>query len=115
MSENGNGNGAKPDKLAVARSLAEDHLRVDPSVQSVFLLEPPRKDGPWAPIRLLEVVEGTFEGDVLPVGFPANPKQGRPYPFAVVEISPREYEAIANGRLKIYDDVWTVGEMLVSR
>lgn len=101
--------------MEAARSLAEAHLRVDPYVQSVFLLEPPTKDGPWAPIRLLEVVEGTFEGDFLPVGFPANPEQGRPFPFAIVEISPREYRAIADGRLKIYDDVWTVGEMLVSR
>ncbi len=101
--------------MEAARSLAEAHLRVDPYVQSIFLLEPPVENGSWAPIRLLEVVEGTLEGDALPIGFRADPERGVPYSFAIVEISPREFQAVKDRKLKIYDDVWTVGPMLVSR
>jgi hypothetical protein len=103
------------DKVSMARRLAEEHLNTDPYLESVFLLEPPHGKDLRAPIRLLEVVDGTLEGDPLPIGFAADPERGRPYPFAIVEISPREYRALSNGHLKIHDDIWTVGERLVAR
>jgi len=115
MSGVANGNGRVAEKLQMARRLAEAHLKVDPSLQSVFLLQPTEEKDSRSPIRLLEVVDGTLEGDPLPIGFAADPERGVPYPFAIVEISPREYRAISDGKLKIYDDVWTVGEMLVAR
>lgn len=103
------------DKLATARSLAQAHLRVDPGVQSVFLLEPLEEDNPHSPIKLLEVVEGTLEGDALPVGFTADPARGIDYPVQIIEISPREYSEIVSGQLRVYEDMWTIGERLVTR
>jgi len=114
MSDQGNSKRLRG-KLDTARSLAEAHLQVDPGLQSVFLLEPLEEDNPHSPIKLLEVVEGTLEGDALPVGFTADPSRGIDYPVQIVEISPREYRAIVNGKLKVYDDWWNVGEMLVAR
>ncbi len=103
------------EKLAIAKRLARAHVEVDPHVKHVFLLNPLAARGGEDRLMLLEVVDGTLEGDPLPIGFAADPSRGIDRPFSIVEISPREYEELADGRLQIKSNVWMVGEELCSQ
>ena len=105
----------KKSKLETARYLAKVHLQVEPNLRSVHLLEPFKDNDPRDPIRLLEVVEGTLEGDILPVGFTFDPARGIDYPFSVIEMSPREYKDLSGKPLRVEQNVWTVGEQLIAR
>jgi len=99
-------------KLEAARKLAKAHFRVDPQVRRIHLIQPNHDQNPDEPIKLLEVVEGTLECGILPVGFVPDPAHGLDYPSVIVEVSPREYEAIEGGKLNFKD--WTVGEELLA-
>ena len=102
-------------KLETAKYLAKVHFEVEPNLQRVHLLEPFRSDDPRDPIRLLEVVEGTLEGDILPVGFASDPERGIDYPFSIIEMSPREYKDLSGKPLHVDQHVWTIGEQLIAR
>ena len=97
-------------KLETARKLAKAHLRVDPQVRSIHLIQPNYDQDPNEPIKLLEVVEGTLECGIEPIGFVPDPARGIDYPSVIVEISPREFEALQEGKLGYRE--WTVGELL---
>lgn len=103
---------SKKNKLETARSLAEAHSRVDPYLRRVYLLEPLNDQNPNDPIKLLEVVEGTIERGIEPVSFVANPGRGIEYPSIIVEISPKEYEAIKQRKLDLGVFGWTLGQEL---
>lgn len=102
-------------KLETAKSLAEAHFRVEPNLKRICLIEPFNELDPNDPIKLLEVVEGTIERGIEPVGFAADPARGIEYPSIVVEISPAEYEGIPQPDGKIGFDGWTVGRELQAR
>ena len=97
-------------KLETARKLARNHFRVDQQVRHIHLIQPNHDLDPNEPIKLLEVVEGTIERGIEPIGFVSDPAHGIDYPSVIVEISPREYAAIRDGKLGFKD--WTVGEEL---
>ena len=97
-------------KLETARKLAKAHFRVDQQVRSIHLIQPNRDEDPNEPIKLLEVVEGTIERGIEPIGFVPDPARGIDFPSVIVEISPREFAAIQEGKLGYRD--WTVGEEL---
>lgn len=101
-------------KLETARFLAKLHSEVEPDLRRVFLIEPVDEENPQAPIRLLEVVEGTIERGVEPISFTADPARGIDYPAVIVEISPAEYESIGPDR-KLGHNGWTVGRELPVR
>jgi len=103
---------SKKNKLETARSLAEAHSRVDPHLRRVYLIEPLDDQNPNDPIKLLEVVEGTIERGIEPVGFVANPGRGIEYPSIIVEISPNEYKALRKGKLDFRTFGWTLGKKL---
>jgi len=107
-----NGEGMTTGKLETARRLARDHFQVDPQVRRIHLIYSGRDQDADEPIRLLEVVEGALECGVVPVGFAANPERGIAYPSVIVEVSPREFQAIREGTLPFEQDSWTVGEEL---
>jgi len=102
------------DKLATARSLAKSHFQVEPNLKHVFLLEPLNESDPRDPIKLLEIVEGTLEAGIMPVGFAADPARGIEYPFSIVELSPREYQAVIDKTLHFPESGWTVGQELLA-
>jgi hypothetical protein len=102
-------------KLATAKILAKAHSRIDPSLKQVFLLEPVNEQDPRDPIKLLEVVKGTIERGVEPIGFAADPARGIDYPFWIVELSPKEYRGIRDKTLRYEDHVWTVGKELLAQ
>ena len=101
-------------KLATAKYLAKAHSKADPSLKQVYLLEPINEQDPTDPIKLLEVVKGTPERGVEPVGFAADPARGIEYPVWIVELSPKEYRGIQNRTLRFNDVVWTVGTELLA-
>ena len=102
------------DKLETAKGLAKAHFEIDENLRRVFLLEPLNTQDPEEPIKLLEVVEGTLEIGIQPVGFVPAPERGIPYPSVIIEISPREYEAIKEGTLGFGDRGWTLGPELIA-
>lgn len=104
-------------KLATAEHLAKAHSQVEPNLRSVYLLEPLDERNPEEPIKLLEVVEGTLERGVEPIGFAADPARGIDYPSIIVEISPREYRDVRSGKLKLEfrQKVWTLGKELLAQ
>lgn len=105
----------KHTKRETAELLAANHFDVEPNLQCVHLLEPLDEGNPDQPIALLEVVEGTIERGIEPIGFAADPQRGIDYPSVVVEVSPREYQDIRSNRLDLGPSGWTVGRQLRSR
>ena len=101
-------------KLETAKYLAKAHFRVEPNLKHVYLLKPLNEDDPRDPIKLLEIVEGTLEGEIMPVGFAADPGRGIEYPFLIVELSPREYQEIEDNKLRFREYDWTVGQELTA-
>ena len=100
-------------KLEAARKLAKGHFRVDPQVRSIHFIQPNRDEDPNEPIKLLEVVEGTIECGIKPIAFTSDPERGIEFPSVIVELSPREFANIQDGRLGYRD--WTVGEELAAQ
>lgn len=96
-------------KRETAQLLARAHLQVEPNLKRVFLLEPLDEQAPNAPIRLLEVVEGTIERGIEPVAFTNDPKHGIDYSSVIVEVSPKEYQDICDKKLDLGERGWTVG------
>ena len=105
----------KKSKLETATDLAKKHFGVEPYLKHVFLLEPVAEEDPDEPIKLLEVVEGTIERGIEPIGFVADPERGVEFPVVIVDISPNEYEAIREGKLILDNDGWTIGKELAAR
>jgi len=101
-------------KRETAQLPARAHLQVEPNLKRVFLLEPVEEQAPEVPIRLLEVVEGTIERGIEPIGFTTDPKHGIDYPSEIVEVSPREYQDICDKKLDLGERGWTVGVELTA-
>jgi hypothetical protein len=99
-------------KLATAKVLAKSHFKADPNLKQVYLLEPVNEADPRDPIKLLEIVEGTLEAGIMPVGFAADPARGIEYAFYIVELSPREYRGVRGKPLRFGERDWTVGQEL---
>ena len=106
------GDNMKKSKLETATDLAKKHFGVEPYLKHIFLLEPVDEEDPEEPIKLLEIVEGTLERGIEPIGFVADPAHGIEYPVVLVEISPSEFEGIPEGKLILDNEVWTIGKEL---
>jgi hypothetical protein len=104
----------KKSKLETAKSLAEGHFRVEPNLKHIHLIEPLNDQDPNDPIRLLEVVEGTLERGIEPVGFTADPAHGIEYPCIIIEISPTEYKSVLNDGFRFGNRDWTIGKELLA-
>jgi hypothetical protein len=102
-------------KLEAAREMARAHAEIDPDVKQIFLLESPDEGDPEEPIKLLEVVEGAFEGGIEPVSFAPNPGRGVPYPSVIVEVSPHEFEAMDKTEVQFAGEVWRVTKDLLAQ
>jgi hypothetical protein len=104
----------KKSKLETAKSLAKGHFRVEPYLKHVHLIEPMDEQDPNDPIRLLEVVEGTIERGIEPIGFTADPARGIEYASVIVEISPEEYKTVRNDGFRFENRDWTIGRELLA-
>ncbi|MDM8551535.1 hypothetical protein QUF72_15720 [Desulfobacterales bacterium HSG2] len=99
-------------KRETAETLATGHFGVEPNLKRIFLLEPVIEGKPDEPIKLLEVVEGTIERGIEPIAFPADPAHGIDYPSMIVEVSPREFRDICDGKLDLGHRGWMIGKEL---
>lgn len=104
----------KKSKSETAESLAAAHFGVEPNLKRIFLLEPVGEQDPDEPVKLLEVVEGTIERGIEPVAFAPDPGCGIDYPSMIVEVSPREFRDICDGRLDIGARGWMLGKELLA-
>ena len=101
----------KEAKLLAARRIAEAHSKIDEDVKAVYLLEGENEDDPQEPIKLLEVVEGTMEVGIEPIGFGPNTKRGVEYASIIIEISPREYQSLGEA-IYFQNKLWRVTKQL---
>jgi hypothetical protein len=69
-------------RLAAAKRLATAHSQVEPNLKRIHLIEPTNGQDPNAPIKLLEVVEGTLERGIEPIAFTPDPAHGIEYPWS---------------------------------
>jgi hypothetical protein len=103
-------------KLETAKTLANAHFQAEPNLKRIHLMQPINDQDPNDPIRLLEVVEGTIERGIEPIGFTADPARGIEYPSIIIEISPTEYKSIrTDGKVRFGNHEWTIGEELHAR
>jgi hypothetical protein len=99
-------------KVEIAREIARFHFDVDEDLRRVFLLGPVREEDPDEPIKLLEVEEDAVESWIMPVSFPSNNDMSGPYPFMIVQLSPREFERIDPANIPFRGETWTIVEEL---
>ena len=102
------------DKLATAKYLAKCHSDVEPKIQLIRLIEPLGPDEMTTPVRLLEVVEDTIERGIEPIEFSSDPDRGIHFNSAIIEVSPKEYQEICDGKIKLENN-WSLGETLFKR
>jgi hypothetical protein len=105
----------KKTKLETATDLAQRHFDAEPYLKHIFLLEPVGEEDPIEPIKLLEVLEGALERGIEPMVFVPDPTHGIEYPVVIVEISPNEYEALREGKLRLENEGWSLGKELQAR
>jgi len=96
-------------KRETANKLAKAHFEVEPYLKKIFLLEPINEHEPDEPIKLLEIVDGTLELGLEPITFTPDPERGINYPSMIIEISPREYQSICEGKLNLNERGWKIG------
>ncbi|MGO8818755.1 MAG: hypothetical protein ACLQVG_29275 [Terriglobia bacterium] len=105
----------KKGKLETATELANKHFAAEPYLKRIFLLEPVGEEDPNEPVKLLEVLEGALERGIEPMVFVPDPAHGIEYPVVIVEISPKEYEALRDGKLSVDNEGWSLGKELEAR
>ncbi len=99
-------------KLETAKSMAQAHKDFEPNLTNVYLVEPIAESDPEEPVKLLEVVDGTIERGIEPLTFAADPAHGREYVSVIIEVSPREFEAVLSGKLTFPRPSWKLGQEL---
>ena len=90
-------------KEEAAAELAEAHYAMDGGLEAVYRLvgDPEREDDAWEPIKLLEVNRDTRPAGIVPIYFGTLPGRRIRYPYAVVEVTPEEYQQLRQGLLHL--------------
>lgn len=91
---------------ALAAGLAARYFEIDAAMVGAYRLVVP---GDPDRIGLLTVDSDSVECGVLPLYFPASPGHGFPRPIVIVSVSPREFDAIRAGDLRLPEG-WSIGE-----
>ena len=103
------------DRLLIAKRLADRHLESDDDVQEVYLVEESNYENrSEEPIKLLEVVAGTPEVGLEPIGFPPSAERGN-LGVIIIEISSREFERFGGSTMSFGERSWRVSKRLASR
>jgi hypothetical protein len=88
-----------PTKAEVARSLAEQHFRIEEGLERIFIMRT-GLDDPREPIKLLEVNANTFPtGSIEPIPFSSTVDV--PFVTEIAEISPDEFVRLERGELTL--------------
>lgn len=99
-----------PDKDDIARTLAEAHRTVEPTITRIVRIVGPAEADQREPIKLLEVNPATTPSGIWPIAFTPDPPTV-PYGSVVVEVTPEEYDAIVARHLPLPYG-WTLGAEL---
>jgi len=99
-----------PPKDDIAKTLAEAHRAVEPSITRIIRIITETEDETREPIKLLEVNPATSPSGIFPIGFTADPPR-IPYPSVVIEVTESEYEQIRSNKLSLPEG-WRLGETL---
>lgn len=91
-----------------AERLAEAHYRVEPGISKIYALS--SAEAGDRTIRLLEVNANTFESGIVPIGFGPHPRSGVPFASVIIEVTPREFEDLRNGRLQLPEGLRLVND-----
>jgi hypothetical protein len=105
-------------RLQVAKLIARQQYEMDEGVEAIYLVKTgatPRNGK--EPIVLLQVNREGVAAGVLPLGFSAEPDNGIPFPYVIVDITPEEFgslqESLANHQpVKGWRVGWEVGQKL---
>ena len=87
------------DKTAIAQALADAHRGIEPSIVRIRRITSPDESDPSEPVKLLEVNPDTSPSGIVPIYF--GPSSKVPAPSVLVEITPKEYDDIERGDLKL--------------
>ena len=98
-------------KDQTAQLLADAHFQLDQGITRIFRILEGDESNHLKPVKLLEINAMTAEVGISPVGFNAHPARDIDYPSVIVEITPREFERLQHGELKLPHD-WRLGEEL---
>lgn len=90
-----------PSKDEAAKTLAESHYRVDPSISHIFRVTSANEASPSEPIKLLEVSSQAVPSGILPIRFGPHAPSGVPFPSIIIEVHPSEWEQIHSGKLQL--------------
>ena len=101
-----------PTKDETAQILAEAHFQLDQGVVRVFRIVEPDEANESRPVKLLEVNRMTTEAGILPIGMGADPSRGVAYGTIIVEITPNEFERLAQGQLQLPNE-WRLDQELL--
>lgn len=101
------------DKNDTAQLLADAHFQIDEAITRIFRVIEPDEADAQRPVKLLEVNPMTPETGIMPVGLPADPSRGVPFPTVIVEVSSGEFERLVTGELRLPRG-WTLGPELFS-
>ena len=99
-------------KEDVALDLARSHAEAEPGIKFIYRLITANEGSDAEPIKLLEVNENTVEQGIEPIRFGPDEAGGVYFASVVVDVSPREFEAIRQGRLSLPPG-WSVGPKLI--
>jgi hypothetical protein len=87
-------------KDEAAKELADWHFGIEPELTRVIRFVADNEDAPGEPIKLLEVNAATVAtGSVEPFAF--APSASVPFPTAIAEVTPEEFERIKRNELPL--------------
>jgi hypothetical protein len=98
------------DKKEIARSLAQTHVKTEPSISRIVRLLAGREEDPNEPVKLLEVNSETSPSGIIPISFGANPPRV-PFPSVIIEVTESEFAEIQSGKMSLPEG-WRMGETL---
>jgi hypothetical protein len=87
-----------------ARILARRHYEIEPGISRVIRLMGANERDPKEPIKLLEVNRNTIPAGIVPLHFGPH---GIRFATVIVEITPREFEEVRKGFLRLPEG-WTM-------
>jgi hypothetical protein len=104
----------KKDKDRFAAELAQSHLADDPDMQIIQRINsyPDREMDVDEPVKVLEVTPQTSNSGILPIYL--GPNVDATYPSVMVVITPEEYGALKEGKLRLPNQ-WQLGEAMFSQ
>jgi hypothetical protein len=90
-------------KDEAARLLAHKHREIEVGISQILRVTGRAEVEvlPAEPIKLLEVNADTVPSGILPIYFAAAPESGIPFPTAIVEVTPEEFQRIQAKELEL--------------